>query len=259
MLHITNSFTANADGRTIKVFITDIILDYKDKAVLKHLVNSNVDITKLYDINEARNLAETLDAQHKLVTSQKDVNIRYQKWSLAKASATSESVSKPCDDPSIGPDHIYNKKTVAAVTAEILNYCKAQKYKSFLPAGMLHICTARALYGKRYGLDKQQLAMVRFVKEYYAKRYLVVSPFRKEAYNLGSELMLQMFPDGVRYRAEQYTNGMAKSHRTYFILLTDRMINSTTGEVTMIPAGTFLERSKERYLVDSKLFYSNKA
>lgn len=265
MLHITDSFvahtkaTADTPARKIKVFITDIILDYKDRAVLKHLVNSNVDIMQLPDIQAAYNLAEKLDAEHKLVTSQKDVNIRYNKWSLAKSSE-STSESKPCEDPSIGPDHVYNKKLVNAISENIISWCRKQKYQSFLPFGMLHNCVARAIYGnnsKNY--DKHQLAVIKFAKEKYAQRYCVNSPFRNDGYNLGSELMLQMYPNGVRYRAEQYTRKMQKSKRTYFILLTDRMINPKTGEVTMIPEGTFLERSEARLNIDKNLFYSNRA
>lgn len=270
MLNIINHFTAHVEAteetpaRNIKVFITDIVLDYKDRAILKHLVNSNVDIMALPDLEAARNLAAELDAQNKLVTSQKDVNIRYEKWHLAKTSdaqteaSDSESEHKTCEEPSIGPDHIYNQALVKEITKNVLSWCRKQKFQSFLSHGMLHHCVAKAIYGwESKDYDEHQTALINFAKEKFAERYCVESPFIKGGYNIGSELMLQMHPNGVKYRAEQYKNKNKK--RTYFVILPEKMINQQTGEITPIPDGTFLERSKERLYIDRNLYYSAKA
>lgn len=264
MLHITDSFTAHtkatkdAPAREIKVFITDIIMDYKDKAVLKHLTNSNVDITQLPDIDAAYKLAEELDAQKKLVTSQKDVNIRYNKWHLAQAS-DSVSESKPCEDPSIGPDHVYNKALVKAISENVIAWCKTRRFKSFISFDMLDKCIINAIYGDVTTLDDHQLAVIDFAREKFTKRYCVLSPFNNKGYNIGSELMCMMYPDGVRYRKEKYVKNFAQSKKTYFIILKDRVINPATGEETMIPEGTFLERSELRTNIDTKLYYSTQA
>lgn len=272
MLNIVNHFTAHvetteeAPARDIKVFITDSVLDYKDKAVLKHLVNSNVDIMGIRSMKAARAIAEELDAEGKLVTSQKDVNIRYRRWSLAKNDADSDNSesdvkeTKPCEEPSIGPDHVYNQKLADTIAESIIRWCRRQKFQSFLPYGMLHVITAEAIYGRDVKkFDKHQLAVIKFVKERFAERYCVVSPFNKNGYNIGSELMLCMYPEGVRYRKERYTGKVAKEDRTYFILLPGKMVNQKTKEVTMIPDGTFLTRSEERLRIDRNLYYSNRA
>lgn len=264
-LTITNSFVAHtkatedAPARDIQVFITDNILDYKDRAVLKHLVNSNVDITKLATTEQAHELAEQLDSMHKLVTSQKDVNIRCKKWSLAKKS-DSTSDCDPCEDPSIGPDHIYNDALVKKITNKVISMCKTRKYQSFISFEMLHECVATAIYGTAtQTFDKHQLAVIKFAEERFANRYCVISPFNQKGYNLGTELMSTMFPEGVLYRAQKYVKYLAKGKKTYFIITADKIVNVQTGKATAIPASTPSERNEIRLKLDNTLYYSKKA
>lgn len=260
MRHIIDSFTThvnateNTPARDIRVLITDIVLDYKDKAVLKHLINSDVDIHKLPDIAAAYELAEKLSAENKLVTSQKNVNIRYQKWSLSKKSE-SESASKPCEEPSIGPDKIYNAKIVQEIILRVVGWCKERKFQSFLPFQILEECVAKTIYGDtEQNYDEQQLAMIRFAKNKFADRFCVVSPFNDKGYNLGSELMQVMHPEGVKYRIEKYAR---KNSRIEYFVIKDNIITDTrTGNRTFIPESTLGERNPVRLKIDQTLYYS---
>lgn len=262
MEHVVKSFVAHVAAtedkaaRDIKVFITDEILDYKDKAVLKHLYNSGVDIMALSDITAARQLAEELDSQGKLVTSQENVNIRYEKWHLAKNNGSNEPTT-PCEDPSIGPDHIYNESVVQAIADRVLPWCRSRNFQSFISYEMLEKCVAHALYGdETHAFDEQQMATINFVKDRFAQRYCIISPFNNNGYNLGSEMMALMFPNkALVYRAEKYVNNGQK--KTYFILRTDRIINPRTRKAATIPASTFGERSPLRLKIDTELYFSS--
>ncbi len=262
MRHIIDSFTTHVPAtndtpeRDIQVFITDIVFDYKDKAVLKHLANSDINIHEIPDIAAAYALAERLMATDRLVTSQKDVNIRYKKWSLSKKSE-SENSSKPCEEPSIGPEQIYNEKVTQAIIKRVIAWCKTRKFQSFITFSMLETCIAKAIYGEsKQDYDEQQMAVIRFAKERFTERYCIKSPFNNKGYNLGSELMSIMYPNGVKYRTEQYVKN---TKPTYYIIKGNTITNTKTGKTTIIPNSTFGERNPIRTQIDTNLYYSKAA
>lgn len=262
MKHIIDSFTThvaateNTPERDIQVFITDIVLDYRDRAVLKHLVNSDVNIHKLIDFADAHRLAEKLSAENKLVTSQKDVNIRYKKWSLSKKT-DSEGSSKPCEEPSVGPEEIYNEKVIKNIITNVVEWCKTRKFQSFISFNMMDVCITKAIYGDAKDLDEQQLAVIRFAKERFTERYCMVSPFNNKGYNLGSELMTTMYPNGVKYRKEQYVSKNTKP--TYFVIKGNTITDTRTGKTAIIPESTFGKKNPIRTEIDNTLFYSKQA
>lgn len=262
MKNIIDSFTTHIAAtndtpeRDIQVFITDIVLDYKDRAVLKHLVNSDVNIHNLIDMADAYRMADKLKEENKLVTSQKDVNIRYKKWSLSKKS-DSDGSSKPCEEPSIGPEQIYNEKVTRNIINNVIEWCKTRKFQSFITFHMLDTCITKAIYGDIKELDDQQKAVIRFAKERFTERYCMLSPFNDKGYNLGSELMTIMYPNGVKYRKEQYTQKNRKP--SYFIIKGNTITDTRTGKTVIIPESTFSQRNPIRTEIDKNLFYSKQA
>lgn len=264
MKHIIDAFTKtipateDAPEREVRVFITDIVLDYKDKAVLKHLTNSDIDIQRLKDIADAYRLAEKLDAKGKLVTSQENVHIRYQKWSMSKnKKQENDKDYGQCEEPSIGPEHVYKPSIVELVIRNIVGWCRERSFQSFLPFEMLDTCVARAIYPDCKELDEQQLAVVNFVKKEFAERYLIISPFNDKGYNLGSELMTIMYPNGVKYRTQKYTKGKKNVH--YYIIKGNTITDTRTGETKVIPNGTFRTRNEYRLKIDQTMYYSKAA
>lgn len=264
MTHVIDTYvahvaaTAKSPARDIRVFITDVVIPHEDKVVLKHLYNSSVDIMALSDMDEARTLYADLEANCKLVTSQENVNIRYQKWYLAKLS-TSDAEYPATEDPSIGPSEVYNEKVVKAIADRIIPWCKSRKFQSFITFEAMWWSIAHAIYGDEIkAVDEQQTAVINFVESRFTSRFCVLSPFNNKGYNLGSELMLMMYPNGVKYRAEKYVKGISFKDKTYFFLMSDgRIINGKSGKTTVIPASTLSERSSLRLKVDTQLYYSN--
>lgn len=270
MLHITNSFTKHVPAkdtepaRDIKVFITDIVMEHKDKVVLKHLVNSNVNIMKLPNIKAAHELAKELDAENRLVTSQKDVNIRYKAWHLSKSSSETEGEKShtPCSDPSVGPEHIYNESVVNRIIDYVMKACETAKFKSTIDNSTMFKCVAKALYGDFTGFrkfDDNQLALIKFAIARFTDRYCVPSQFNAKAYTIGSELMCKMAPAGTVYRANKYTRHLKKSEVKYFVINGDTITNCKTGEITNIEESTFGKRSAMRTKIDMQLYYSRDA
>lgn len=236
--------TENAPARDITIVITDIVFDHKDKAILKHLINSGIDITALTDIEAAHKLANELSANDKLITSQKDVNIRYKKWKLSKASTSHKE-----------PSMVYNTNIIKDIIIHVVKWCKTRKFQSFIPFDMLEECVAKAIYGDTQELDEQQRSIVTLAKNKFTDRFCVISPFNNKGYNLGSELMSIMYPQGVKYRSEKY----GKGQKQYFIIKGNTITNLTTGEQSTIPNGTFEKRNETRQKIDESLYYSTAA
>lgn len=265
MKNLVNSFLAHVaesaerPAHDVMVFITDIVLPHKDKVVLKHLHNSGVDVMALTDMVEARTLYADLETNCKLVTSQEGVNIRYDRWYPSVRSESTKDYG-PTEDPSVGPDAIYNESVVAKIASIILPWCRGRKFQSFVSYGMMDWAVSHAIYGngenKPLELDDQQKAVVRFVTDRFTSRYCVISPFNDKGWNLGSEMMGKMFPQGVKYRAQKYTRGNKSGEVVYFIVVGDEIINRKSGKKAIIPESTFGERSPLRLKIDTELYYS---